>query len=141
MIICKCQPRTVKAELYRLHGWSRFRQRLLHDGCVLENTDSLDGRVDVQMLLVDFASTSWHQADSLTKAVTSGNVGLVSQILDRPQNPNFVDTQGRKPLGLALRCGHIGSWVLVIKKNVQCLISGFEICKSPLAGSGLHCNC
>ena len=38
--MCKCQPRTVKAELYRLHGWSRFRQRLLHDGCVLENTAS-----------------------------------------------------------------------------------------------------
>ncbi|CAE7208731.1 Ankyrin repeat domain-containing protein 39 [Symbiodinium microadriaticum] len=107
--------RTVKAELYRLHGWSRFRQRLLHDGCVLENTASLDGRVDVQMLLVDFASTSWHQADSLTKAVTSGNVGLVAEILDRPQNPNFVDTQGRKPLGLALRGGHIGIAQLLLE--------------------------
>ncbi|CAE7644506.1 Ankrd17 [Symbiodinium sp. CCMP2592] len=107
--------RTVKAELYRLHGWSRFRQRLLHDGCVLENTASLDGRVDVQMLLVDFASTSWNQADSLTKAVTSGNVGLVSEILDRPQDPNYADTRGRKPLSLALRCGHIGIAQLLLE--------------------------
>ncbi|CAE7771571.1 Ank2 [Symbiodinium pilosum] len=82
---------TVKALKQRLHGLcdaARFRQRLLHDGRLLEDDERLDGPLELQLVLLNFISPSREQVTEIMSASRHGNVSELEEILCRPQDPN-----------------------------------------------------
>ena len=115
--------RTLKRQIHKLSGVPRFRQKILKDGAILEDAAQLDGSADLQLLLLPFCSTSYEEVIELHTAVASGEVSVVEQILQRPQNPELqledgsdwsMDEDGsnlydyrRAPLTVASGAGHI----------------------------------
>ena len=81
--------RALKRQLHKLSGVPRFRQRILKDSAILEDATQLDGPADLQLLQVPFCSTSYEEVIELHKAVESGKVSMVENILQRPQNPDL----------------------------------------------------
>ncbi|CAE7871849.1 Ankyrin repeat and KH domain-containing protein mask [Symbiodinium microadriaticum] len=81
--------RALKRQLRQLTGVPRFRQRILKDSAILEDAARLDGPADLQLLQLPFCSTSYKQVIELHEAVENGNVSVVEDILQRPQNPEL----------------------------------------------------
>ncbi|CAE7265361.1 ANKHD1 [Symbiodinium necroappetens] len=79
--------RALKRQLCQLTGVPRFRQR--KDSAILEDAARLDGPADLQLLQLPFCSTSYKQVIELHEAVENGNVSVVEDILQRPQNPEL----------------------------------------------------
>ena len=82
---------TVRALKQRLHGLcdaARFRQRLLHDGRLLEDDERLDGPLELQVVLLNFISPTREQVTEIMSASRHGNVSELEEILCRPQDPN-----------------------------------------------------
>ena len=98
----------LKQRLHSFCGQPRFRQRLLvlGDDILLSDTD--DEHIlkpgDVQLVLVNFISTSALQEEELRDAAGSGQASAVETILQRSQDPDLGDPA---PLIIASRCGHL----------------------------------
>ncbi|CAE7034508.1 Ankrd39 [Symbiodinium sp. CCMP2456] len=92
---------TVKSQLVPHCGHSRFQQALVHDGRVLDNTARFDSPVDVQVVILPYATTSQNDADQLARVAEIGQTTRVEEWLSRPQNPNLFNRYGASPLGLA----------------------------------------
>ena len=84
--------RALKRKLSSRCGLPRFRQRLLTpDGTVLPESTSLDGSVELQLVLLDFAETSIDQALELQSAARRNRIPKVEDLLQRPQDPDQTD--------------------------------------------------
>ncbi|OLQ09359.1 Ankyrin-1 [Symbiodinium microadriaticum] len=108
-LTAKSSPvRALKQHLQRFCGQPRFRQRLLAlgDDIVLSDTDDEDilKPGDVQLVLVNFISTSALQGEELQGAAGSGQTSVVETILQRPQDPDVGDPA---PLLIASERGHL----------------------------------
>ena len=86
----------------------RFRQRLLHEGSILEDDHHLASIVspmgsplEVQLVLLPFCGASIEQILQLTDSAGEGSVSEVEKVLRRPQDPNLVDSHGNTPLASA----------------------------------------
>ncbi|CAE7714778.1 mask, partial [Symbiodinium sp. KB8] len=97
--------KALKRELQRCCGLSRFRQRLLQDGSALDDMSMLEGTSDLQLVLLPFSSASQQQADELADAAGEGEVSLVEELLQRPQDPDAHDRNGETPLYRASMVG------------------------------------
>ncbi|CAE7815392.1 mask [Symbiodinium sp. CCMP2592] len=58
----------------------------------------LEGTSDLQLVLLPFSSASQQQADELADAAGEGEVSLVEELLQRPQDPDANDRNGETPL-------------------------------------------
>eukprot|EP00439_Symbiodinium_sp_Y106_P054151 s206_g7.t1 len=100
--------RALKQHLYGLCGLPRFRQPLivLDDGLVLNDTD--DDYIlkpgDVQLVLLDFSSTSELQRDELRRAAESGLKSVAETMLHKQQDPDLGDPA---QLFVASENGHV----------------------------------
>ena len=99
--------RALKRRLTSRCGLSRFKQRLLlRDGTILLDGAHLDGLLEVQLVLLDFAESSRNQAIELIAAARRNNVPKVEDLLQRPQDPDQTDGH-RIPLVNASYHGHV----------------------------------
>ena len=102
-----CQVRSLKQQLHRLTGLPRFRQRLLHEGAILEDDGQVHEDMSVQLVSVAFADASDEQTAALAAAAGRGAVAEVEAILKRPQNPNATSPfSAELPLTYASRHGY-----------------------------------
>ena len=70
--------KSLKQRLHRLHGLpTRFRQRLFHEGRLLEDVAQLDSLRDLELLLVSYHPASGASADELVIAARNGFVNEV----------------------------------------------------------------
>ena len=99
------EVRSLKHRLQKLCGVSRFRQRLLHDGVQLEDGIVLHSPMDIQLVVLPFAQTSYLQAYRLLEECASGDTLALEALLQRPQDPNF--TLGKGPLCAPAESGHM----------------------------------
>lgn len=90
--------RALKRKLSSRCGLPRFRQRLLlQDGTVLAESSGLNGALELQLVLLDFAETSIDQAMELQSAARRNRIPKVEDLLQRPQDPDQTDGH-RTPL-------------------------------------------
>ncbi|CAE7565141.1 ANKRD39 [Symbiodinium sp. CCMP2456] len=97
--------RSLKQHLEGLCGVPRFRQRLLLGETTLQD-DAMLGSGDLRLVLQAFAKTSKRQANELASSVEQGSIQRVEEILQRPQDPDLTDQDGRTPLYIAALKGN-----------------------------------
>ncbi|CAE7453457.1 kidins220b [Symbiodinium microadriaticum] len=103
----KCPGHVLKKHLQTLCGQLRFKQRLLKEGSTVHNDDAfLEPPLDLTLVLVPFVTASTAQIDELIKAARRGDVSVVEDCLNRPQEP---DPPGQKASALhhAVQNGHV----------------------------------
>ena len=86
--------RALKRHLRTSCGASRFQQRLLRDGVIMQDDDALDTHGDLQLLVVAFAVSTEEQVEQLIAAAASDRAHEVEAILQRPQAPNLRNARG-----------------------------------------------
>ena len=70
--------KSLKQRLHRLHGLpSRFRQRLFHEGSLLDDAAQLDSLRDLELLLLSYHPACQTSADELVTAAARGSVNEV----------------------------------------------------------------
>ena len=79
--------KTLKRHLEGLCGVPRFRQKLLHNGVVLEDHASLADLGEVQLILMSTVPDACTEGE-MAFAIGRGNVLAVEKMLNRPQEPN-----------------------------------------------------
>ena len=84
--------KALKQQLESICGASRFRQRLLHGGRILEDSANLTPQgaeiVELQHVVLPFSPTSDQHVEELLGAIRCKNLRMVEEILQRPQDPN-----------------------------------------------------
>ncbi|CAE7270125.1 ANKRD17 [Symbiodinium sp. CCMP2456] len=85
--------KSLKQYLANICGASRFRQRVLRHGSILEDGDGLVEHdsaeaVELQHVVLPFCRTSLADVRELMNAIHRRDVPKVEQILQRPQDPN-----------------------------------------------------
>ncbi|CAE7828785.1 ANKRD50 [Symbiodinium sp. CCMP2592] len=103
----KCPGYVLKRHLQTLCGQLRFKQRLLKEGSAVQSDDAfLEPPLDLTLVLVPFATASTAQIDELIQAARKGNISVVEDCLNRPQEP---DPPGQKASALhqAVEHGHV----------------------------------
>ena len=108
----------LKCRLYGLCGVPRFRQRLLHEGGVLEDGMGLESSMDIQLVLLNFCEATEEQEEELIAAAKSCDAARVERILQRPQSPD-TSLEGPMPLGFACRNGDIDSVRLLLEARAD----------------------
>ena len=143
---------TVRALKQRLRGLcdaTRFRQRLLHDGALLEDDDKLDGPLELQLVLMNFINPSHPQLKEILSASASGAVSELEAILCRPQDPNRITSGAFReaaptapgnawppysPLQTAARCGKLEALRLLLEARADVGPNGCNIADRSLLG-------
>ena len=110
--------RTLKRHLQKLHGQPRFRQRLVHNGSVLQDSDrvhELHTPRDLQMVLLPYAPASPSTRTQFLIACATGNHADVETLLQLPLDPNdwpyppliqvILHPRSREVFGLLLEAG------------------------------------
>ncbi|CAE7311642.1 ANK1, partial [Symbiodinium necroappetens] len=108
----------LKRRLDGLCGVPRFRQRLLHEGVVLEDAMSLESSMDVQLVLLNFCEATEEQEEELLVAANSFDAARVERILQRPQSPD-TSLEAATPLGEACNNGDIDSVRLLLEARAD----------------------
>ncbi|CAE7792655.1 Ankyrin-3 [Symbiodinium microadriaticum] len=101
--------RALKRRLHRLCGVPRFRQKLLvWNGGLMADEVLLQSPMDLQLILLPFAEASEDDIDDLIGASDGGSVEGVEAVLNRPQNPDAMNSKrGFSALGRAADLGHV----------------------------------
>jgi len=115
------EVRDLKRHLQGLCGLPRFRQRLVSKSLgILEDDDTLDSPMDLQLVLLDFASASQEQVDTVISAAKAGHVSMMEKLLQRPQNPDSRGYHGKlTPLCEAAFAGHIEAAQLLLEASAD----------------------
>ena len=100
--------RSLKRQLHKLHGFPpRFRQRILHlDNC-LDDDVELDSPMDVELVLLMYASPSETQVSDMLSAAEVGHVLHMEQLLQLPLQPTPCNEFGESLLLLACDNGQV----------------------------------
>ena len=108
--------RSLKRRLNQFHGMAtRFRQRFFLRGEILEDTAKLESSMDLTLVLMPLADISQSQADDLVAAAERGSVAEVESMLQLPQDPNLLDSDGRAALVYASYEGHLETVQLLLE--------------------------
>ncbi|CAE7232829.1 mask [Symbiodinium natans] len=107
--------RALKVQLQGLCGVPRFRQCLIHNGKVLEDSMLFEAPFRVELVLLPFSPASSKQVAQLVDAATHDRVSQVEEILQRPQDPNLLAdahvegwrTSAQAPLHAAAMYGRV----------------------------------
>ncbi|CAE7502326.1 mask, partial [Symbiodinium sp. CCMP2456] len=111
--------RTLKQQLEKLCGQPRFRQKLLRDGVVLEETDILEVPSDLQHVILSFASSSAYEVFQFHEAAECGLTERVEDLLQRPLDPDSHHSHSPTPLGSACTEGHVEVVKLLLEAKAQ----------------------
>ena len=111
--------RALKEHLQRVCGVTRFRQRLLHDGTILADDTCLEGLLDLQLVLLNFITTSPAERDQLQSASGWGEKARVERILQRPQDPNRHADDRLGALHVASARGMLGTMRLLLEARAD----------------------
>ncbi|CAE7554101.1 Ank3 [Symbiodinium natans] len=90
--------RSLKRHLWKTRGVSRFRQKLLYNGVVLDDHTTLDQPLDLQLVLMSFVKVGRLQLEAFSEAFASGHVQQVEEMLHRLHDPNQRDRKRQCPL-------------------------------------------
>ena len=72
--------KALKQRLTQLHGFPRFRQRVLFHGENLTDDVTLESQLNLDLLLLTFADVSQRQVDKLAAAALQGSVSEVGSL-------------------------------------------------------------
>ncbi|CAE7728119.1 ANK1 [Symbiodinium sp. CCMP2456] len=92
----------LKQHLGALCGQPRFKQRLLRDGVLLEDSELLETSLDLQLVVLPFSETTQAQCRGLMQAIVNNYAQEVESILQRPQDPDLISKPGSSPEPSAL---------------------------------------
>ncbi|CAE7871385.1 unnamed protein product, partial [Symbiodinium microadriaticum] len=114
----------LKQRLHHQHGLPpRFRQRLLHEGNILDDAFELDSPMDLQVLTLPFSEASDTQRDRLYEASGSGPAAEVESLLHVPADPDTVDVEldmlPGSPLMSASSLGRLDVVKLLLEAKAQ----------------------
>ena len=95
--------RSLKRSLQSRCGHPRFRQRLLHEGRILDDEVTVVDLTDLQLVFLDYIDVTEEQQEALKDAAWEGRAASVEAFLQLPQNPNRLgyDQHGRNQTALA----------------------------------------
>ena len=113
--------RVLKLRLQELCGQPRFRQRILHNEAILDDTAELVAPIHVQLVILGFANVPPERDDGLYDACRQGDVSQVEQVLQRPHNPNVASADGMfpTPLCAAADSGDIAVLSLLLEAHAD----------------------
>ena len=98
----------LKRHLQGLCRQVRFRQRLLlPDGQILSDNATLDGPMDVQLILLSIAEGSEEQVRQLREAAVQNDMAALEQLLQSPLDPDFKIGCTTTPLFSAASHGRV----------------------------------
>lgn len=99
-------------------GVTRFRLRLFgEDGSELQDDEIFVVPVKVQLILLDFWTEE--QDQEIISAAGENDAVALQKLLQRPQNPNVTDEQGKTPLHYAAQNGHGEAVKLLIEAGAE----------------------
>ncbi|CAE7222848.1 Ank2, partial [Symbiodinium sp. KB8] len=118
----------LKRQLTRVCQTPRFRQRLLHDGAVLDDATALPKTtLDLHLVLVPFSRAYRKFRDELIEAAATGQVLEVERILQRPQDADLPGTrEGKRPLVEASSAGHVEVLELLLEARADSNLTGAD---------------
>ncbi|CAE7774588.1 mask [Symbiodinium necroappetens] len=108
---------SVKRHLQRVHGISCYRQKLLHDGRVLADSEEITSPVDLLVVLLRFGEASAQEMQRFQNAAIHGDVRVMKEMLQSCHDPNC--SQGLTPLAVAACCGHLDVVELVLEAGAD----------------------
>ncbi|CAE7383727.1 Ank2 [Symbiodinium natans] len=115
----KLTVRVWKKHLQGLCGVARFRQRLLQEGHVLDEDAEPDYSLDALLVLLPFTDPGIEEREELSRAANGGLESQVEALLQRPQNPNLLDSHGQAPLAHAAWQGHTQTARLLLEAGAE----------------------
>ena len=104
--------RALKRDLQKQSGISRFRQRLLHKGTVLNDDLTLESPLELQLVLLNFIRPEEQEAEprqermAFFTSCVSGDRSKVEKALERPWDPNLHLFGEATALHAASWCGN-----------------------------------
>mmetsp|Transcript_8221 Transcript_8221/g.19668 ORF Transcript_8221/g.19668 Transcript_8221/m.19668 type:complete len:237 (-) Transcript_8221:16-726(-) len=113
--------KALKKRLQEQHGLPpRFRQRLLHEGSVVDDVASFDSLRDLQVLILPFAETSERHRKMLMDAACNGWAEAeVEALLQLPMDPDARGTDDRSPLMWASLFGYVDVALLLLEAGAD----------------------
>ncbi|OLQ00914.1 Ankyrin repeat domain-containing protein 50 [Symbiodinium microadriaticum] len=125
----------LKRHLQRLCGRPRFRQRLLNQGSLLDETEEVATRTDLQLVLLPFESISLDEVEELIDAAADGQVMKVEEFLKRPVDPDVTDNE-TTALSEAASEGHVEVARLLLEAGAATDMDDPGYC-TPLSASAM----
>ena len=94
--------RNLKHDLHKISGVPPFRQKILHEGKVLEEDVHLDASMESVLLVsLAFRDASEEEIEEFVLSPCQGSVDEVEKLLQRSMDPNAATADGRTALMLA----------------------------------------
>ncbi|CAE7259579.1 unnamed protein product [Symbiodinium natans] len=115
--------RGLKSYLWSRLGIPRFRQRLLtQSGDILGDAANIQSLSDLQLVLLQFLSTSERQADELCRSV--GIASRLRHLLQMPLDPDSRNSRGFAALHLAATRGSLPALSLLLEAGADPDVAG-----------------
>ena len=110
--------KALKQRLAQEIGVPRFRLRLLHDNCPLDDDQTLTLQV-VRLVKVEFLPPDTEQDREIIVACRQNNSTLLEQQLNKPRSPNFQDANQFTPLYAAASNGSLKCILLLLEAGAN----------------------
>ena len=116
--------KALKQRLAHKIGIPRFRLRLLHDNCTLDDDQTLiEDQIltlqVVQLVILEFQLPDREQDQGIMVACQQNDDKLLEQHLNQPRNPNFEDADAMTPLCAASLNGSLKCVPLLIEAGAN----------------------
>ena len=116
--IAEGSVKSLKQLLAQEIGIPRFRLRLLHDNCPLDDDQTLTLQV-VQLVKLEFLPPNAEQDQGIVAACEENDDKLLEQHLNQPRNPNFYNANQFTPLYLAASNGSLKCVPLLLEAGAN----------------------
>ena len=116
--------KALKQRLAQKIGIPRFRLRLLHDNCALDDDQTLTGDQNfnlqvVQLVILELQLPDREQDQGVMVACEENDDKLLEQHLNQPRNPNFEDADAMTPLCAASLNGSLKCVSLLLEAGAN----------------------
>eukprot|EP00439_Symbiodinium_sp_Y106_P025171 s1938_g3.t1 len=110
-----------KKRLSKLCGASRFRQRLLRDGTILNDNVCLTEPADLHLVLLPYCHTTDSHKERVNAAIRRGNSDYVESMLQGPHDPEALTTPLSSPMLVAsyYKCLEIAKLLLEARADAD----------------------
>ena len=118
--IADASVKALKQRLAEKIGLPRFRLRLLHDHCPLDDDDDQTLTLQVvQLVILEFLPPHKKQNRRIILACEENDDALLEQQLNKPRTPNFQDANQITPLYAAARNGSLKCVLLLLEAGAN----------------------
>ncbi|CAE7361757.1 ANK1, partial [Symbiodinium necroappetens] len=118
--------RTLKRHLQGLVGIPRFRQRLLQEARVVEDTEQLALPMSLQLVILPFVQLQDSECNDVAQALAQQDQDKLELLLQRPVDPNTHARDGTSPLHRAMD----GRYWETVRLLVEAGVDVDETCRS-----------